>query len=374
MKLPKPFSLDEIAMLAGGVVKYPDGASKVMISAVATNPLKAGDGDLALVFDQKLIRRLDEIKAQAVIVPEGTDCRIPHIQVKRPLVALARLLSAAQPKKYYPEKGIHPLSCVDPTAEIAEDVAIGPFVVIGPKSKIGRSTKVMANTVIGGEVTIGEHTVIGPGCLIGDYVQIGNRVVLQQGACLGSDGFGYTTERPSNLERRLQGNTEIVDQSNPHIKIPQIGTIIVEDNVEIGSCTTIDRATMGATRIGKGAKIDNQVMIAHNVTIGQEALVIANVSIAGSSTIGDRAVVAGHAAVSDHIHLGKDAIVEGMAGVMNNVQDGEAVSGIPAKPVKEHMRTLVLLRRLPQFNSDIKELKKRIETLEAQLEQAKVSV
>jgi UDP-3-O-[3-hydroxymyristoyl] glucosamine N-acyltransferase len=369
MKLPKELSLAEIAHLVNGKVQ---GSPATKVSAVALDPFKAKDGELAIVFDPKLIRRLGECTATALVVPEGVKTDLPRVEVVRPLLALTKMLAAVAPKRFLPAAGIHPTAIVDPSCEIGENVAIGPYVVIGPHTKIGNNTVVMASCVIGGAVEIGQNCLLYPSCLIADYIRIGNRVILQQGASLGSDGFGYVTERPSNLELKMTGSKDFSDDPNPLLKIPQIGTIIVEDDAEIGSYTTIDRATMGATIIGQGSKIDNQVMIAHNTRIGREAIVVAHASIAGSCVIGDRAVLAGHCAVKDHIKIGKDAIVEGASGAMRDVPDNGVVAGTPAIPAREYFTILAHERKLPELSSELKELKKKVAQLEALLSERRL--
>jgi UDP-3-O-[3-hydroxymyristoyl] glucosamine N-acyltransferase len=361
MKLPKELSLAEIAFVAGGKV---EGPADTKVSSVALSPLAAQEGDLALVFDPKLIRRIGEIKATAVIVPEGVKTDIPKIVVQRPMLALQKMLSAIAPKRFYPAPGIHPTAVVDPSVELGEDVAIGPLVVIGPNTKIGAQTKIMAGCVIGGGVKIGNKCLFHPKCIIADYTKIGDRVILQQGVSLGSDGYGYVTERPSNLERRMAGETELSQEPNPHLKIPQTGTVVIEDDVEIGSYSTIDRATMGATTICRGAKIDNLVMIAHNCKIGAEALIISQVGIAGSCTVGDRSILAGQVGLKDHIKIGRDVIVEGKAGVMRDIPDEDVQVGIPAIPAREHMTQLAITRKGPQMYDELKDLRKRVAELE----------
>lgn len=366
MKLPKEVGIQEIAMLIGGKAQGGD----VKVSAVCLSPLKAQAGEVAFLFDPKIIARINECAASILILPSGTKCDRPCIFVDRPLLAIQKMLQFFQPKRYFPEPGVHPTAVVDPSCELGKDIAIGPYAVIGPKTKIGAGTRIMAHCVIGGEVEIGENCLFYPSCLIADYVKIGNRVILQQGAVLGSDGFAYVTAKPSNMERRMAGNFDLLDESNPHLKIPQIGTVVIEDDVEIGSCTTIDRATMGATTIGRGSKIDNQVMIAHNVKIGQEVLVVAQVAVAGSCNVGDRAILAGQASVKDHIDLGKDSIVSGTSGVMRDVPEGGVVTGTPALPHREFMTQVVLLRKLPKMFDEHRAMKKKIEELEAQLQRA----
>lgn len=364
MRLPMEMTAGQIAQLIGGRVH---GAADTKVSTVATSPLQAKETDIAFLHDAKLLKKLEHCKAAVVIVPEGVKADRTLIIVKRPNLAIQRILTALQPKRYLPAPGIHPSAVVDETAEIGADAAIGALVYIGPKSKIGARTKICPGTSIGGEVTIGEDCLIHQNSCIADYVKIGNRVTLQQGACIGSDGFGYVSERPSNMELRMSGINELSDEPNPLLKIPQTGTVVVHDDVEIGSYATIDRATIGATVIGQGSKIDNQVMIAHNCSIGREVIVVAHSGVAGSCSVGDRAVIAGHVGIKDHVQIGKDAIIEGMAGVMRDIPDREVQVGVPAVPAREHFQQLAHIRKLPKIQDDLKQMQKRIAQLEQQL-------
>lgn len=370
MKLPKELTLAEIAAVVNGRAIGPDNTQ---VKSVAIDPFAAGEGDLAIVFDPKLTRRINECKASAVVVPEGTTTNLPRVEVTRPLLALARMLKAVAPRRFTPEPGVHPTAIVDSSCQLGDKVAIGPYVVVGPQTKIGSGTIIMAGCIIGGGVSIGENCVLHPSCLIADYVQIGNRATLQQGASIGPDGFGYVTEKPSNIERKMAGINEPTDEPNSLLKIPQIGTVILEDDVEVGSYATIDRATMGATIIGKGSKIDNQVMIAHNTRLGQDVIVVAQTAIAGSCQIGDGAVLAGQSAVSDHTKVGRYAIVEGKSGAMRDVPDNEVVAGTPAVPAREHFKSLARIRRLPQMAEEISALKKKVAELEALIKEINVA-
>jgi len=366
MKLPSEMTLAKVALAVGGRLA---GSPELTVSSLAMSPLNAAPGDIVFVFEPKLLNRLDECKARAVVVPEGTPARSerPMIFVQRPMLAFRSFLSAIEPRRYVPEFGVHPTAIVDPTAQLAADVAVGPLVVIGPGTKIGARTKIMAGTVIGGDVTIGEECIFYPGCVIADYVRVGNRVTLQQGASLGSDGFGYVTERPSNMELRMAGVKELSDKLNPLLKIPQIGTVIVEDDVEIGSNATIDRATVGATIIGRGTKIDNLVMIAHNCRLGQEVIVVSQTAVGGSCVVGDRVILSGHVGVKDHINIGKDAIVEGKAGVMKDIPEADVQMGAPSMPAREFFTQVAHIRRLPKIFDEFKALQKRVAHLEHQL-------
>jgi UDP-3-O-[3-hydroxymyristoyl] glucosamine N-acyltransferase len=367
MQLPQAMNLAQIAGLIGGRVH---GDSSITVESVSPSPLNAKAEDLAFVFEQKLVKKLAHCKAIAVVAPFGTEVDYPDrnmILVERPNLAIQRVLTALAPKRFYPEKGIHPTAVVDETATVDESAHIGPYVVIGPKSKIGARTKIMAHCVIGGAVQVGEDCIFHPACLIADYTRIGNRVVLQQGASMGADGFGYVTEKPSNFEKNMAGSTDFSDEPNPLLKIPQIGNVVLEDDVEVGSYATIDRATMGATLIGQGTKIDNLVMIAHNNRLGRECLVVANVSIGGSCVIGDRAVLGGAANLSDHLRLGNDAVLSGGSGAMKNIDSGDIHAGTPAMPAREFFSMYANLRRLPRVTDDVKDLKKRIALLEGQI-------
>lgn len=364
MKLPKELSLKEIAFFIGGTVV---GSADTKVATFAMNPLAANEGDLAVLFDKAYLKRIDECKASAAIVPIGTKCAMPHITVERPLLAMQRMLSAMQPKRFLPPKGIHPNAVIDETATIGDGVAIGPNVVIGPGSSVGDNTTIMAGCVIGGQVKVGRNCLFYPGCLIADYVQIGNRVILQQGASLGSDGFSYVTEKMSNIERRLAGITPLSKEPNSNLKIPNIGNVVVEDDVEIGANATIDRATVGSTRIGAGTKIDNLVMVAHNCNIGKDVLIISQSAVAGSCKINDRAILAGQVGLKDHITIGADAIVEAQAGVITDIEEDAIVLGSPALPARETLTNIAYNRKGEQMYKQLRALQKKVDELEAKL-------
>ncbi len=364
MKLPVPMTVAQIAGFIGGQVH---GNANLAVTGIATDPFASTENDIALAIGKEVLKSLALVKAGVVIAPTGTEKTYPDrtiILVDRPKLAIQRICTALQPKRFMPEPGVHPSAVVDPSAELAEGVAIGALVVVGPKTKIGKNTIIMPGTVIGGMVQIGSDCLIHPGCLIADYVQIGERVILQQGASLGSDGFGYTTEKPANAELLVDGIKDLPDVRNPLLKIPQIGTVIIEDDVEIGSNTTIDRATIGNTIIGAGSKIDNLVQIAHNCEFGKDTIVAAHTAVAGSCKIHDRAIFAGGVRIKDHITIGKDAILQATAAVMRDVPSQDIQVGIPAINTREFFKQQARIRRLPKVDSEIKELKARVKQLE----------
>lgn len=372
MRLPQAMNLGQIAALIGGKVH---GDASIQVESVSPSPLNAKEEDLAFVFETKLVKKLSQCKAKAIVAPNGTETEYPDrnmVLVERPNLAIQRVLTALAPKRFYPEPGIHPTAVIDATAQVAETAAIGPYVVIGPHTKVGARTKIMAHCVLGGAVEVGEDCVFYPATLIADYCKVGNRVTMQQGASIGADGFGYVTERPSNFEKNMAGQTDFSDEPNPLKKIPQIGNVVVGDDVEIGSYATIDRGTMGATIIGEGCKIDNLVMIAHNNRIGREGIIVANAAIGGSCVLGDRIVVGGSANLSDHLRMENDAVLSGASGAMKNIGSGEMHAGTPAMPAREYFSMYANLRRLPRVSDDVKDLKKRIALLEEQILQGKV--
>jgi UDP-3-O-[3-hydroxymyristoyl] glucosamine N-acyltransferase len=220
--------------------------------------------------------------------------------------------------------------------------------------------------MIGGKVVVGEDCLFHQAAMVSDYVKIGNRVILQQGAGIGSDGYGYVTERVSNLELREHGqtNVQLSDEPNPLLKIPQTGTVIIEDDVEIGSCATIDRATIGATIVGTGTKIDNLVMIAHNTKTGRECLFVAGATVAGSCVIGDRVVMAGQAGTKDHLHIGNDAMLLAQTGVMVDLEPGATAAGTPSVPARDKFLQVAHIKKLPGYAKELKDLRKKVEQLE----------
>jgi UDP-3-O-[3-hydroxymyristoyl] glucosamine N-acyltransferase len=233
---------------------------------------------------------------------------------------------------------------------LGEGVSVGPFAVVGDGSRIGARTMVHSHVAIGRGVEIGDDCVLQPRVSIRDRVRVGSRVIVQDGAVIGSDGFGFA--------RRPDGS---------HHKIPQIGSVVVEDDVEIGANTTIDRPAVGETRIGAGTKIDNLVQIAHGVAIGRNVLLAAQVGIAGSSTLEDSVTLAGQVGVAGHLIIGKGAVATAQTGIPNSVDPGAFVSGYPAIPNRDWLKSSAVFRKLPQLRKLVTDLQKRIEELESRL-------
>lgn len=260
--------------------------------------------------------------------------------------ALVRILEAMNPGRERPSAGVHPTAVIDESASIDSSAAIGPSCVVGAGSCIGPGVVLMANITIGVDVTIGQDTILEPGVVIEDRCVVGARCIIGANSVLGSDGFGYL---PPTVDRKA-------------IKVPQIGTVKIGDDVELGACVTIDRAKFGATCVGDRTKIDNQVHIAHNCVIGSDALICGRTTLGGSSSIGDHAMVGGAVVVNDHARIGANTRVAGGSMVLEQVPDGETYAGVPAMPARQAMQNYGAARELGSF---VRSVEKRLSKLEA---------
>jgi UDP-3-O-[3-hydroxymyristoyl] glucosamine N-acyltransferase len=309
---------------------------------------EAGAGDLTFFTNPKYAAALKRTAASAVIAgdrAEGAPCavlRSPH-----PYLSFAKAVEIFA-DGWRPPAGIHRLADVDATATIGEGASIGAFAVVGEGARIGARTILYSHVTVGRAATIGEDCVVHAGVSIRERVQIGSRVVVQDGAVIGSDGFGFA--------RTPDG---------AHYKIPQIGGVVIADDVEIGANATIDRPAVGRTRIGQGTKIDNLVQIAHGVTIGRDVLLAAQVGIAGSTTIEDGVTLAGQVGVSGHITIGRGTIATAQTGVPNSVEPGSFISGYPAVDNRQWLKASAVFRRLPELRKTIVRLAARLAELEA---------
>ncbi len=260
----------------------------------------------------------------------------------QPYLAFARAVELFE-DRWRPAPGVHALAVVGHGLQLGEDASVGPFAVIGDGAVIGARTIVHPHVVIGRDAQVGEDCVLHVRVSVRERVRIGNRVVVQDGAVIGSDGFGFA--------RRPDGT---------HHKIPQIGGVVIEDDVEIGAHTAIDRPAVGETRIGAGSKIDNLVQIAHGVTIGRNVLLAAQVGIAGSATVEDSVTLAGQVGVAGHLTIGKGVIATAQTGIPNSVDAGAFVSGYPAIANREWLKSSAVFRRLPELRKRVAELAARI--------------
>jgi UDP-3-O-[3-hydroxymyristoyl] glucosamine N-acyltransferase len=326
-----------------------EGSGDVRIAGVASLE-HAGPGDLTFYANPRYRALLDTTRASAIIMDDSApQIRQPTLRTAHPYFAFARALSlfyAPLP----PAPGVSPLASIADNVALGVDVSIGAFVRIESGARVGDRTIVHAHSFVGAEASIGEDCLLHSLVAIRERVQIGNRVVLQNGAVIGSDGFGFT--------RGPDGR---------HHKIPQVGTVVIEDDVEIGANTTVDRATIGETRIAAGTKIDNLVQIGHSVRVGRDVLVAAQVGLAGSVTVEDRVTLGGQVGVGDHITIGEGAVAAGGSGITTSVKRGAFVTGYPAIDNLAWRKGSVLFARLPELRKQLLELAKRLDALEQRL-------
>lgn len=302
------------------------------------------EGDITFLSDNRYLRDCLSSKASAVIVKEFIDdLKKPQIKVKNPYYAFAILLEHFHPREKEKED-ISPDARVSEGARIGRGVTIYPFVYVSEGAEIGDNTVVYPFVYIGRGSIIGSSCLIYPNVTIREGVKIGNRVIIHAGAVIGSDGFGYVFEQ----ER--------------HHKIPQVGGVIIGDDVEIGANVTIDRATTGDTIIGNGTKIDNLVQIGHNVRIGENTIIVAQVGIGGSTTIGKHVMLGGQAGVSDHAIIEDGTMVGAQSGVMGHLKQG-IYSGCPVIPHREWLKASALFARLPEIMKRIKEIEDKLKRL-----------
>jgi UDP-3-O-[3-hydroxymyristoyl] glucosamine N-acyltransferase len=303
----------------------------------------AQPGDLTFLANPKYESAAARTRASAILLPdEARQAPCAMLRTRDPYLAFARAVALFAPS-WRPAPGVHPMAAVAPDAEIGSGVSIGAFVSIGEGAAIGDNTVVFPNVTIGPGVRAGADCVIHSNVALRERVVVGSRVVLQNGVVIGSDGYGFV--------RRGDGT---------HEKIPQIATVVIEDDVELGANTTVDRPAVGETRIGRGTKIDNLVQIGHGVSVGRNVLMAAQVGIAGSTRIEDDVIFGGQVGVGGHLAIGRGAVAVGQSGVTNSLEPGAMVAGYPAIESREWRKASVIFKRLP-------ELKRRIELLEARL-------
>ncbi|MCX7597410.1 MAG: UDP-3-O-(3-hydroxymyristoyl)glucosamine N-acyltransferase [Armatimonadetes bacterium] len=345
--MPAEFRLAEIARLVDGQLV---GDADITITGVGTIE-DSDEGDLVLIEDPDLLERGEACRAAAILAPPSArSTRKPLIVTEDPRLAFSRILELFAPEPSVPV-GVHPTAIIGKGVHLGRDVAIGPYVVIEEGVRIGDRVVIYPFVFIGREGDVGDGTIIYPHVFIGERVSIGERCIIHAGAAIGADGFGF------------------LQTPHGHKKIPQIGTVVVEDEVEIGANTTIDRATVSTTRIGAGTKIDDQVHIAHNCVIGRNCILCGQVGIAGSSIIGDNCVLGGKAAVSDHVRIGDNVTIAGRAAVFGDISQPGVYSGYPARPHHQQLRLLAMTQRLPQLQKTVEELRAEVEELRGRLQQ-----
>jgi UDP-3-O-[3-hydroxymyristoyl] glucosamine N-acyltransferase len=322
-----------------------DGDGAVEIDRVATIE-DAGPGDLTFLANSKYAPALASTRAAAVIVaPDVSGAPCPVLRTKNPYLAFARAIALLNPQPR-PTPGIHQTALIDADAIVGPGASIGPYVVIERGVRIGARSVIHAHTVIGTGATLGPDCLVHARVSIREGVVIGARCVIQDGAVVGSDGFGFA--------HRDDGS---------HEKIPQVATVVIEDDVEIGANTTIDRPAVGETRIKQGAKIDNLVQIAHGVVVGTNSLLAAQVGIAGSSVIGNDVMFGGQVGVTGHVTVGDRVKAAAKTGVTGNVPADAFITGYPHMDNLEWRKSYAVFRRLPEMRKQLAELERRLVSL-----------
>lgn len=335
-------TLEEIAQIVDGKIT---GEASTIIRGVKNIAL-AGPEDITFAVEP-YINEAEACQAGAVIIPEDIEGFFKTaVRVKAPRLAFAKLLEVFTPPIHI-ERGVSSQAQIGKDVKLGANVSIMPFVVIADNVEIGDNVVLYPHTYIGQYVSIGKDTLIYPNVTVREFCKIGERVIIQSSSVIGGDGFGFVTK------------------DGKHTKVPQIGNVIIEDDVEVGALVGIDRATMGSTVVGQGTKIDNLVHIGHNCEIGANNLIVAQTGIAGSTVSGHNVTFGGQTGVVGHIHIGSNTILAARSGPIADIPEGVFYAGFPARPHQEWLRMEAAAKRLPEMRKQIKALEKRLQQLEA---------
>ncbi len=320
------------------------GDGEVEVSGVAGIE-EAGPGDLTFVAHRRYAAHLARTKAAAVVLAPGQEAPLPCLLSENPYLTFARAVALLCPSARL-APGVDPSARVDPTAVLGADVHVGALAVVGPGARVGGRSVIHPHVVLGEAAEIGEDCILHSGVHIRERCRLGNRVIVQNGAVIGADGFGYAR-----------------DADGRYHKFPQVGIVVVEDDVEIGALTAIDRAALGETRIARGCKLDNLVQIGHSVTVGEDTVLAGQVGIAGSSHVGRRVTLAGQVGVAGHLTVGDGAIATAQTGIPSSVAEGAVVSGYPAIDNRSWLRSSAVFAKLPDLQKRLRALERRIASL-----------
>lgn len=333
----------QVAAHVGGTLR---GDAAIVVRAVATLA-EAEPDEVSWLGSARYLAAFQASRAGIVLVPRGAPpVERTVIEVSDPDAAISQMLAALAPPQPLVAPGVDPTARVAPDAEVA-GACVGPHVMVGPRCRVGPGTQLHAGVWIGADTVIGRDCVLWPSVVVRERSELGDRVTIHPNTTIGADGFGY------------------LQRGGRHVKIPQNGRVIIEDDVEIGAGCCVDRARSGVTRIGRGTKIDNLCQIAHNVTIGEHCIIVAQTGIGGSTSLGKYVLLAGQAGVADHVALGDGAQVTAQSGISKDVPPGVTVRGTPAREIHVYSREVAAARRVPKLLEQVQELSQRIAALES---------
>ena len=336
-------TLETVAKAIDGTVV---GDGSIEITGVA-GIREAREGELTFLANPRYEEYLEQTRASAVIVAENhRNTRKTLVQNPNPYLAFLKAVRFFQGEACPPAPGVHASAVVAGNAQVDPTAQLGPHVVVEEGARIGPRTAIQAGCFVGANASVGADCKLYPNVTLREGCELGNRVIVHSGTVIGSDGFGF------------------VRDGGVHRKLPQVGNVVVEDDVELGACVTIDRATTGTTRIGAGSKIDNLVQIAHNVQVGRNCIIVAQVGISGSTVLGDDVTLAGQVGIVGHIEIGSGAMVGAQSGVSKSVPPGEKMFGAPAQPLAVAKRIEASVRNLPELIQTVRRLKRRLDQLE----------
>ncbi len=339
-------TIGDIARLIDGEVV---GDNSVVITGIC-GIKEAEEGDITFLANTRYLPLVNQTKASCIVTSyDVKSAPKPIIRTDNPSLAFAKVVALFSTDSTKHPKGIHKTAIIGKEVKLGKNVSIGPYCVIEDNAEIGDNAVLYAGIYVGRNTRIGQRSLIYPHVSIRENITVGSRVIIHSGTVIGSDGFGFVS---------VEGG---------HYKIPQVGIVVIEDEVEIGANVTIDRARFGKTLIGKGSKIDNLVQIAHNVAMGENSIIVAQVGVSGSTTIGKNVTLAGQAGIAGHITIGDNAIVAAQAGVTKSVLPNACVSGYPAKPHAQAKRINALIQRLPVIAERLDRLEKTLEELKEKL-------
>ena len=332
----------EISEAFGGTLIGPADVTITGVSSLA----EAGPDDLGYVASERFLQAAKDSKAAALVVGrELADVSRPQIIVNNPAYVFARITASFFVPPFQ-SRGISNQIALGQSVEIGPESSIGPFVTLGDRARIGARVTLYPGVFIGDDAAIGDDSVLYPNVTVREGCLIGARVIIHSGTVIGSDGFGY------------------VQHEGRHHKIPQLGIVCIEDDVELGANVTIDRATFGRTVIKRGTKVDNLVQIAHTVSVGEHSILVAQVGIAGSTTLGHHVMVGGQAGLADHLEIGNQVMIAARSGVNRSLTGNQIVSGAPVMPHDVAMKSMAVIPRLPELHQQIRDLEQRVRELE----------